>query len=380
MAAVPFCDYSTTAERGKHSDVTTSDGSSSGGGAAGAVHTRSTSTVDGDGAFLSDGGAGGVCAGGTLVYRDDAVGGDAPSYRLDHTNVFVSRPDEASPALPWVVSLYGPAGEATVVQVPDARLRRRRGSLLEFRVWQVNQSIDQADRERIAAQIADQVAVGEQRSRRNAASRARSMVRRLVKEHGLFRMWTLTCATAVRSYDQLEAIMREFQLRWYDHAETRGRAYVAVPEWHPGGHGLHVHLAVRAWIPYQVINACWTWGLTETPRTNKQKRGVETLEQCARYLAKYASKEIAVDEGSGTEEGGEVKKRRKGQHRYFRSGDELGVTVERERYGSRIEAEGRAIAWFGGMPDYEFRSEDAEPWDGPPLTFMGWNKRDRRAM
>ncbi len=36
--------------------------------------------------------------------------------------------------------------------------------------------------------------------------------------------------------------------------------YVWVPEWHPGGHGLHVHFAVGRYVPQTVIRDTWGRG------------------------------------------------------------------------------------------------------------------------
>ena len=39
--------------------------------------------------------------------------------------------------------------------------------------------------------------------------------------------------------------------------EVEALPYVWVPQWHPGGHGLHAHFAVGRFVPRGVIERSW---------------------------------------------------------------------------------------------------------------------------
>jgi len=84
----------------------------------------------------------------------------------------------------------------------------------------------------------------EVRSQEEAGRRARTKVRRYCAANRLNRLGTLTYAGAgCFDHGQLRADVAAFfrGLR----AELGALPYLWVPEWHPGGHGPHVHFAVR---------------------------------------------------------------------------------------------------------------------------------------
>ncbi len=94
----------------------------------------------------------------------------------------------------------------------------------------------------------------EARSQEEAGRRARTRVRRYCATNRLNRFVTLTYAGAgCFDHGQLRADVAGFfrGLR----AELGGKPlpYLWVPEWHPGGHGLHLHFAVGRYVGHSLI-------------------------------------------------------------------------------------------------------------------------------
>jgi hypothetical protein len=99
-----------------------------------------------------------------------------------------------------------------------------------------------------------------QRAREEAARRARAKIRRYGTANGLNRLGTLTyrgggCHDPLRLRADLAGFFRGLR-------EGLGGpfAYVWVPQWHPGGHGLHAHFAVGRFVPRGLIERCWRGG------------------------------------------------------------------------------------------------------------------------
>jgi hypothetical protein len=98
------------------------------------------------------------------------------------------------------------------------------------------------------------------RAREEAARRARSKIRRYGAGNGLNRLGTLTyrgggCHDPLTLRTDVAGFFRGLRER------LDGRfAYVWVPQWHPGGHGLHVHFAVGRFVPRGLIEGCWGHG------------------------------------------------------------------------------------------------------------------------
>jgi len=79
--------------------------------------------------------------------------------------------------------------------------------------------------------------------------------------------------------------------------ELGGKAipYLWVPEWHPGGHGLHVHFAVGRYIGQPLIREIWDLGHVHIKLLGDLPVGSGSLAEArlaARYLSKYASKAV----------------------------------------------------------------------------------------
>ena len=182
-------------------------------------------------------------------------------------------------------------------------------------------------------------------------------------------MWTLTyrgegCHDRAALVGHLEAFAREMKERW------PRVVWLAVPELHPGGHGWHVHVAVSEFIHWRAFNAAWPHGQTESPRgpDGKHLAGKIDASVTASYLGKYVAKSL----GEG--------RTHLGQHRYFRP---KGVEVAAEDLPGRIltydDARQLVVAFFGGVPSYEWVSDDDEKWDGPPVAWMDfWPRKVKR--
>jgi|GEM_PF-2900270 len=105
------------------------------------------------------------------------------------------------------------------------------------------------------------------------------------------KMWTFTLP--VRLHPVVGAAM------WQDVARELKRSMgfkgVRVFELHPGGHGLHVHVAVNQWFDvHEVRMICQRFGWGRVHVEDWDNRGVLT---CGEYLAKYLTKQNKVWQG-----------------------------------------------------------------------------------
>src|SRR6266540_1117438 len=76
--------------------------------------------------------------------------------------------------------------------------------------------------------------------------------------------------------------------------------YVWVPEWHPGGHGLHLHFAVGRYIKRSLIEQAWGHGFVHIKLLGDLPVDAGRLEESrlsARYLSKYIVKDSQALEG-----------------------------------------------------------------------------------
>jgi hypothetical protein len=137
--------------------------------------------------------------------------------------------------------------------------------------------------------------------------------------------------------------------------------YVWVPEWHPGGHGYHVHVALGRYVPRGVIGRAWPHGhfwiklIGNLPTTAGALGEARVV---AGYLAKYVSKSL------------DDERRPLGRHRY-----EVGQGFQPEKvlvYGSSAEdVIARASRLMGCPPSYVWLSPK-EGWHGPPACWAQW--------
>ena len=86
--------------------------------------------------------------------------------------------------------------------------------------------------------------------------------------------------------------------------ELGGKAlpYAWASEWHPGGHGLHVHFAVGRYVRQSLIRDVWGRGIVHIKLIGDLPVGSGALEEArlaAGYLAKYVSKNVGGRAGAG---------------------------------------------------------------------------------
>ena len=198
------------------------------------------------------------------------------------------------------------------------------------------------------------------RSQQEAARRARTKVRRYCAANRLNRLATLTYAGAgCFDHAQLRADVAGFFKG--ARAELGALAYLWVPEWHPGGHGLHVHFAVGRYVKRSLIEEVWGRGRTHIKMIGDLPVGSGALEEARRaafYLSKYVSKNVADE-------------RIPRQHRY-----EVAQGYQPEAVPLRGISDEDVIAQasglMGGEPSRVWRSSQQEGWQASPAYWCAW--------
>ena len=138
--------------------------------------------------------------------------------------------------------------------------------------------------------------------------------------------------------------------------------YLWVPEWHPGGHGLHLHFAVGRYVKQSLIRDVWGQGIVHIKLLGDLSVGSGPFEEArlaARYLGKYAGKAMDGDRPAGL-------------HRY-----EVGqgfkpkpVPVEGRTVEDVIE---KASGLMGGDPSRVWHSPRGEGSRRPPSVWVCWD-------
>jgi hypothetical protein len=200
------------------------------------------------------------------------------------------------------------------------------------------------------------------RSAEEAARRAATRLRRYVAANRLNRLGTLTYAVGCHDQEQLRVDVGEFFRAMRDQA-GEPIPYVWVPEWHPGGHGLHVHFAVGRYIRQAAIKEAWGRGIVHIKLLGDIPIGEGTLgeaRKAARYLAKYVSKGLGHD-------------RHAGLHRY-ECAQGFQPRVEQIVARTWLEAVEAASERMGRWPELIWQSRQAERWYGPPAVWASWDR------
>jgi hypothetical protein len=196
-------------------------------------------------------------------------------------------------------------------------------------------------------------------SQADAVRRARGKVRRYCAANRLNRLGTLTYE-GEGNHDP--ARLREDVGRFFRRlrADGEGFPYLWVPEWHPGGHGLHVHFAVGRFIPVGAIKRSWGHGFVHITLLGDLPVGSGTLGEArlaARYLAKYLGKDL----GSSAA----------GLHRY-----EVAQGFQPKSQSVAAETSDEVLGWaaatMGDWPSHVWQSRDQEGWAGPPAVWAQW--------
>ena len=176
------------------------------------------------------------------------------------------------------------------------------------------------------------------------------------------RLGTLTYAKACHDQVQLREDVGDFFRNLRD-SLGKPFPYLWVPEWHPGGHGLHVHFAVGRYIRHHQIEEAWGRGFVHIKLLGNIPIGQGSLgeaREAARYLAKYVGKDIHAE-------------RILGLHRY-ECAQGFRPKVERIVARSSSAAVAEASERMGAWPNIIWRSREAERWYGPPALWASWNR------
>jgi len=235
----------------------------------------------------------------------------------------------------WVVSLYPDAAEA--------------GGTLQFT----------GPRPGGGGEVEE--AVDPERAKAEAARRARTKVRRYCASNRLNRLGTLTYAgSGCHDPRQVRADAGDFFRRLRDELGGESLPYLWVPEWHPGGHGLHLHFAVNRYVRRSLINAAWGRGFVHIKLLGDLPAGAGGLQEAratARYLAKYVSKDLGTAAA--------------GLHRY-----EVAQGFQPRRMTYTASDPYSALAamsqHMASQPEHVWWSDDAEEWHGPPAVWASW--------
>lgn len=202
-----------------------------------------------------------------------------------------------------------------------------------------------------------------ERAQAEAVRRARAKLRRYVVANRLNRLGTLTYA-GEGCFDpaQLRRDVGAF-FKWL-RPGLGGEAfpYLWTSEWHPGGHGLHVHFGVGRYVHQRLIRDTWGLGHVHIKLLGDLPVGSGALAEArlsAWYLGKYVGKDLDDD------------RRQAGLHRY-----EVAQGFQPKQiavYGrSDDEAIGRASEYLGREPEFVWHSRDTEGWRGPPACWAAW--------
>ena len=203
-----------------------------------------------------------------------------------------------------------------------------------------------------------------ERAAEEAGRRARAKIRRYAAANRLNRLGTLTyrgegCHEPLRLREDLAGFFRELRA-----GMDAGRfAYLWVPQWHPGGHGLHAHFAVGRFVQRKLIEQSWGHGFVHIKLLDGLPVGSGTLGEArlaARYLARYVGRDT------------EDERRLAGLHRY-----EVAQGFQPAKiacYGRTAEdVIERASGLMRSAPERVWLSSSVEGWRGPPACWAQWN-------
>jgi hypothetical protein len=148
--------------------------------------------------------------------------------------------------------------------------------------------------------------------------------------------------------------------------------YLWTPEWHPGGHGLHVHFGVGRYIRRSWIDEAWGRGHVHIKLLGDLGAGSSALDEArvaARYLGKYVGKDLGA---TGENPAGAQRRRAGGLHRYeVAQGFQPRAAAIMAR--SATEALEMASERMGSEPAYVWESWNERRWFGPSAIWASWD-------
>jgi hypothetical protein len=201
------------------------------------------------------------------------------------------------------------------------------------------------------------------RNDKRSERRAKKELRLFIVANVLTRMWTLTYRDEHWDRDVVISNVNDWLQRLREHLDCSFPA-AYVLELHPGGHGIHVHVAMESrFILHAEMERLWGHGLVQYSDRNKRLKRVRGKRATARALAGYLCKYMAD---------GWNDLHLPGKHRYERT---QGFGVERVRRVFRTLSD--ALAWLdaeeGAAPVSAWHSDQAENWEGPPCWMLTYD-------
>lgn len=203
-----------------------------------------------------------------------------------------------------------------------------------------------------------------ERSRQEAARRARGRLRRYCAANRLNRLGTLTYAPP---FCTDPALVRRHAGEFFRNLRTalggKPFPYVWVPEFHADGTRFHLHFAIGRYVKRSLIEEAWGHGWVHIKLLGDVPVGAGKLGEARRaagYLSKYVAKPF---------EDSRIPHR----HRYDVA---QGFQPERIQIWGRTAAEVIELAteYFGGaLPTSFWNSGDTEGWQGPPAIWAQWS-------
>ena len=194
----------------------------------------------------------------------------------------------------------------------------------------------------------------------SAVRRARRRLRLYAAHNGPVYLWTVTYGgdgewDALAARRHIRGLFRRLR-------ELVGERfpYAWVTEWHPGGHGIHVHFAVDRFIAHATVVTAWQHGkiVHVSGPKRREETGRGAARRVARYIAKYLAKDVSLVPV--------------GRHRYDVA---QGFQPQRLVFEARTRDEACDLACevMGAVPDRFWESRDSAEWQGPATIWMGWS-------
>jgi len=242
---------------------------------------------------------------------------------------------------PWVVTYNVGAGEGTVAFINAPPLKA-------------------VSTDKTAGEVSPEQAL---KNAQRADQRARKQLRLYVVANCLTRMWTLTYADRTVDRRQVVGDVNDWLQRLREHlGENFPGTYVL--EFHPEGHGLHVHVALQSrFIDWRTMSALWGHGHVQYSDGNKAIKRVKGKRAKARELARYLTKYMS----KGWSEG-----HAGGDHRYEVTQGFQPGRRRRVFFSYRSAVEWLASQESAGQPQCVWNSNDQEEWEGPPCWAFVW--------
>jgi hypothetical protein len=221
----------------------------------------------------------------------------------------------------------------------------------------------QASVRRVPDYVARGAAKDPERAAEEAGRRARARLRRYCAANRLNRLGTLTYALGNHDPLLLREHLGGFFRSMRDGLGGKAMPYAWVPEWHPGGHGLHAHFAVGRYIRRSVIVDAWGRGHVHIKLLGDLPVGSGSLSQArlaARYLSKYVAKSFA-----------DPTVRVLGLHRYDLA-QGFQPEVMRLSASSSESVLAEASELMSGDPVTQWFSSENADWQGAPAIWAQW--------